>query len=240
MYRIAVCDDNAEAASELAAQLKELSEERMLATAIDVYASIEELKAALQDGRYDLICMETLVGGSNGLDFVRELREGGSDTDVLFVTSHAQYAIMAYAVFPIGYVLKPGGKKRVRPFFAAAVEKRVGRPSILLRLMDGGEVSVFIDDILYVEVFGTELDVHCRDGVYVCSGSLADTYRMLPSEQFYRSHRSFIVNLRYVTRITRYQFAMGNGDKVTIAKNRYAEAKEILRGFVGKGKGGSA
>ena len=120
MYRIAVCDDNAEAASELAAQLKELSEERMLATTIDVYASIEELKTAVQSGHYDLICMETLVGGSNGLDFVRELRERGGDTDVLFVTAHAQYAIMAYAVFPIGYVLKPGGKKRVRPFFAAA------------------------------------------------------------------------------------------------------------------------
>ena len=79
--------------------------------------------------------------------------------------------------------------------------------------------------------------MHCKDQVYVCNGSLADTYHMLPSEQFYRSHRSFIVNLKYVTKINRYQFAMGNGDKVTIAKNRYAEAKEILRAFVGESKG---
>ena len=92
-------------------------------------------------------------------------------------------------------------------------------------------MSVAIDSILYIEVFRTELDVHCRDEVHVCTGSLNEVCAKLPSVQFYRAHRSYIVNLASVSAIERYQFTMCNGDKVTVAKNRYAEAKSALRGF---------
>ena len=112
------------------------------------------------------------------------------------------------------------------------VDKCTRKPSISLRNANGGKVNVNIEDIMYIEVFRTELDVHCKNGILICTGSLVETYGVLPTRQFYRSHRSFIVNLQHVVQINRYQFTMSNGDKVTIAKNRYTEAKAAFDDFV--------
>ena len=112
-----------------------------------------------------------------------------------------------------------------------AVEKEGRARTVLLRTSDGGRTSVKIDDILYIEVFHTELDLHCRGGILVCYGSLAGVFDALPPNAFYRSHRSYIVNLKYVMKLEKYAFTLVTGDRVTVAKNRYAEAKQILEGF---------
>jgi DNA-binding LytR/AlgR family response regulator len=69
--------------------------------------------------------------------------------------------------------------------------------------------------------------------VITCVGSLTEVLRQLPESEFYRSHRSYIVNLGFVTKMSKYAFTMQNGDKVTIAKNRYAEAKAKFDKFAG-------
>jgi DNA-binding LytR/AlgR family response regulator len=103
----------------------------------------------------------------------------------------------------------------------------------VLRGIDGGERMIGVDDILYIEVFGTELNVHCRRSVVLCSGTLVEASSLLSSTDFYRSHRSFIVNLRYTVGIERYQFRMVNGDAVAVAKNRYAEVKAAFEAYAG-------
>jgi DNA-binding LytR/AlgR family response regulator len=67
----------------------------------------------------------------------------------------------------------------------------------------------------------------------LCSGTLVEASSLLSSTDFYRSHRSFIVNLRYTVGIERYQFRMINGDAVAVAKNRYAEVKAAFEAYAG-------
>ena len=187
----------------------------------------------MQINPYHLICTDVTVSGANGIDFARKLRFQKSDVDLIFVTDDADSALAAYSVFPIGYVIKPAAKKKLRDAFFYAAEKYCSRPVIRLRTIDGGNVSLPIDDILYIEVFRTELDFHCRNRVFACSGSLVSVFELLPKERFYRSHRSFIVNLGYVNKISRYSFDLVNGDRVSIAKNRYLDAREAFLKYSG-------
>ena len=109
----------------------------------------------------------------------------------------------------------------------------VGRkPSIILNGADGRKSGFCVSDIIYIEVFRTELEVHCVGGKTTCIGSLREVCEKLPGSRFYRSHRSFIVNLGRVRHIEKYQFTMDNGDVVTVAKNRYAEAKKAWRDYL--------
>ena len=78
-----------------------------------------------------------------------------------------------------------------------------------------------------------ELTGNGAEGKVTCVGSLREACEKLPQSRFYRSHRSFIVNLGRVKRIERYQFTMDNGDAVAVAKNRYAEAKKAWRTYCG-------
>ena len=123
--------------------------------------------------------------------------------------------------------------KKIREVFRHVADRYRQKPSIVLRGIDGGERLICVDDILYIEVFGAELDVHCKRGVVHCSGTLIETGSLLSSKDFYRCHRSYIVNLRYATGVERYQFRMVTGDTVAVAKNRYAEVKAAFEAYVG-------
>ena len=106
---------------------------------------------------------------------------------------------------------------------------------LLLRTKAGGRLAIPIDSIVYIEVSGTELILHCGASEYEAAGALSDVCTHLPVEEFYRSHRSFVVNMSHTVRLSEYFFEMDTGERVSVAKNRYAEAKQALKAFVGSG-----
>jgi DNA-binding LytR/AlgR family response regulator len=221
-------------ASELAEALRALTEEIPGEEyVIDVFRGFKPLQKAMSECVYQLLFLETRVGGISGIDFVRRLRLTDEETDVVFCTGDADSALAAYSVYPVGYLLKPVDRKKLRDVFRHVADKYRQKPSIVLRGIDGGEQLISVDDILYIEVFGSELDVHCKRGVVLCAGTLAEACNLLTSQDFYRSHRSFIVNLRHAVGIERCQFRMINGDTVAVAKNRYTEVKAVFEAYAG-------
>lgn len=233
MFKIAICDDMQSQAAELARLLTTLAEEIPLECEVEVFRSFKALQKALSEGSYQLLFLETRLGGISGIDFARRLRMIDEEIDIVFTSSESDSALAAYTAFPVGYLIKPVDRKKLREVFRRVADKYRQKPSIVLRGIDGGERMISVDDILYIEVFGAELNVHCKRSVVLCSGTLVEASGLLSSTDFYRSHRSFIVNLRYTTGIERYQFRMLNGDTVAVAKNRYAEVKAAFEAYAG-------
>jgi DNA-binding LytR/AlgR family response regulator len=233
MFRIAICDEMQSQAQELAHQLRTMAGEISLECEVEVFRGFKQLQKAMSEGIYQLLFLETRVGGISGIDYARHLRLYDEETDIVFCSSETESAFAAYTVFPVGYLAKPVDRRRLREIFRRVTEKHRQRPSIVLRGSDGGRRMIGVDDILYIEVFGEELDVHCKRSVIHCSGSLVEVGALLSSTDFYRSHRSFVVNLRYAVAIDRYQFRMINGDTVAVAKNRYAEVKAAYVAYAG-------
>ncbi|MBR2370795.1 MAG: response regulator transcription factor [Clostridia bacterium] len=233
MFKVAICDDSRAGISDLVMWIRELADEISLEATVEVFRSYKTLLKAMSEQEYKLLILETSMGDSSGIEFARRLRRGGFRAEIIFYTKDPEAALEAYSAYPSAYVLKPASKKKFREPFRYVTEKYRKKPSVVLKTREGERVSVSVENICYVEVFRTELDVHCVDGVEVYVGSLSEVLRQLPQAQFYRSHRSFIVNLEFVSRIGKYFFTMLNGDKVAIAKNRYAEAKAKFEDFVG-------
>jgi DNA-binding LytR/AlgR family response regulator len=234
MFRIAICDEMQPQALELADALRALAGEIPgQEVAIDVFYGLRQLQKAMSECVYQLLFLETRIGGFSGIDFVRRLRLTDEEIDVVFCSVEADSALAAYSAYPTGYLLKPVDRKKLRDVFRHVVSKYRQKPSIVLKGIDGSEQLINVDDVLYIEVFGTELDVHCRRGVIHCTGTLVEASNLLTSQDFYRSHRSFIVNLRYAVGIERCQFRMINGDTVTVAKNRYTEVKAAYEAYAG-------
>lgn len=233
MFRIAVCDDSETGSAELSGCIKELAKEISLETEVDVFRSFRSLYKAVRAEQYQLLILETSVAGVNGIEFARMIRQMGYAEEIVFCTSDAECALEAYSAYPVGYVLKPATKRKLRGVFRHVTERYQRQPAIVLKTKDGEKISVNISQIWYIEVFRTELDVHSAGEVRTCVGSLTDVFGQLGDVRFYRSHRSFIVNMEYVSKMDKYSFTMKNGDKVIIAKNRYAEAKAKFEEFVG-------
>ncbi len=235
MLRIAICDDTEQHSEQLMKHLRAFAAELSVTVEVECFASLSLLGKALEGdvNAYRLLVLETAVGGADGIAFARALRSRGCDAEILYLTESAEKAIDAYSTFPVSFLLKPMARGELRNVFSFVARRYEKKPSIILNGGDGKRNGFVVDDIIYIEVFRTELEVHCRKGGVTCTGALNDVYERLPKPQFYRSHRSFIVNLLKVCSMEKYRFVMENGDRVTIAKNRYAEAKKAWKDFCG-------
>lgn len=233
MLRIAICDDTLAHAEQLVKAFRTFGEEHLIEMEATCYAGFAELEHALNKDvdAYRLLVLETRVDGVDGVAFACGLRAKGCTAEILFFTGDASRALDAYAAYPMGYILKPAGRNELRDAFRFVFSRYEKKPTIILSGMGGKRSGFVADDIIYIEVFRTELGVHTAAGNVTCVGALADVYARLPKGQFYRSHRSFIVNLKRIRRMEKYRFVMDNGEFVTIAKNRYAEAKKAWTAF---------
>lgn len=233
MFRIAICDESQTSSTDLMVCIKELAKEASLEAQVDVFRNFKSLGKAVMSERYQLLVLDTEVAGTGGVEYARLLRQTGYDAEIIFYTENPGHALEAYSVYPVGYMIKPTTKKKMRDLFRHVTRKYLKQPAVVLKTTDGEKLSLPVSEIWYIEVFRTELDVHCGNEVKTCVGSLTEVFEQLPRSGFYRSHRSYIVNLEYVSKMSKYAFTMQNGDKVTIAKNRYAEAKSEFDKFVG-------
>lgn len=236
MFRIAICDRTPAQSEQLAKAIRSgLVSGGGTNLAIDCFSTFSELKKMIgrELTRYRLVVLETAVAGEDGVETAKQLRKLGCMADIVFCTEDPSRALDAYAAYPSGYILKPCTGSDLCDAVTFIAERNGRKPSIILKGEDGRKYGFRADDIIYIEVFRTELEVHSVDGSVTCIGSLREVCEKLPSNRFYRSHRSFIVNLSRVTKIERYQFTVDNGDVVTVAKNRYAEAKKAWKDFCG-------
>lgn len=231
MYRIAICDQNVADGQELVNKVHQLAAELHLDVAVDNFRSPRALYEAARERPYKLILLETEIAGKSGVELARRIRFHDKETEFIFVTDKEEYALAAYAVFPVGYILKRVTRARLYEPFARVFRRKRTR-TFLFRTADGGEINIAAEDLLYVEVFGNELVFHCKRENVRGTGSLSGVMEVLPSQSFYRSHRNFIVNLAYVQKIEHYYFGLQNGEKVAVAKNRFTEAKEVFENYL--------
>ncbi len=235
MLRIAICDDTEHHSEQLMKHFRAFAAELSVSVEVECFASLAQLGRTLESNvnAFRLLVLDTTVGEADGIGFARALRAGGCNSEILYLTGDVDKALEAYSTFPISFLPKPPARGELKNVFSFVARRYEQKPTIILSGGDGRRNGFVADDIIYIEVFRAELEVHCQKGGVTCLGALNDVYEKLPKPQFYRSHRSFIVNLLKVRRMEKYRFVMENGDFVTIAKNRYAEAKKAWLDFCG-------
>ena len=226
--RFAVCDSNVADAQELVVKLQHLASDMGLSCTVESFRGARPLFEAMKKAPFHAVFLETEIGGTVGIELARRIRYYHEETEIVFVSAKEEYALAAYSVFPLGYLLKHVDRKRLYPILQRLMrmQKQTG-PSLRCLTPDGEEALIPRDELLYVEVIGNRLFFHTRHDTVEGIGTLGGV------AEFYRAHRNFIVNLQYVQKIGHYYFGLQNGEKVTVAKNRYTEAKSVFEAYSG-------
>lgn len=140
MLKIAFCDDENQETRRLEALLEEYAADRGQDFAHTSYQSPVELMAEVEKGtRFDIILLDVLMPGENGMAAAREIREYDSNVKIIFLTSSSEFAVESYAVDAWYYQLKP---IRREDFFrlmdsACAACTREQKHSLILRSKSG-------------------------------------------------------------------------------------------------------
>lgn len=236
MIRALLVDDEAPARSELRFLLATHPEVEVVGEAASAAEALE-LAAGVP---YDVVFIDVEMPGLSGLDAASLVhgRSGAGVPQLVFVTAHEQYAIEAFAVEALDYLLKPVDPERL-----AQVVRRLakGRPPPAqqvekIPVVSGGE-TVLLDwnDIHWVGADGDYSRVHTRERSYLCTRSLRQLEEVLPPARFVRIHRSHLVNLAKVTAVKRagdrLRLTLDDAEKteLDVARRQSKAVRERLR-----------
>ena len=180
MTRIAFCDDDAALLHQMQDFLEQYRTLRGVQLELAPYTKPMELLADIEAGvRFDVLFLDVLMPGINGINAAREIRRYDTAVQIIFVTSSSEFAVQSYVVGAYYYQLKPIWKDsffRLTDAVLAECRKRT-QHSLILRCKSG-VTRITLDSLEYCEVQGRTLVFHLLDGTVIeSSGSMDELAR---------------------------------------------------------------
>lgn len=158
----------------------------------------------IQDKQVDLLFLDINMPKLTGIEFLKSLK---NPPLVIFTTAYSDYALDGFELNVIDYLKKPFSFERFcKAYFRAEelhlLKQTVPKPDIienknnfLFIKSDKKTIKVKIADILYIEGLGDYIKLYLTDKKLVTNLSMKKLESLLPTDQFYRIHKSFIISL---------------------------------------------
>lgn len=171
-----------------------------------------------RDLKPDLVFLDIQMPGRNGIEAAREIIRLDPPPAILFQTAYDEFALQAFEVAALDYLLKPISPERLKKSLARLLERR---PSLadLERLVNNlsprapkehkpipvyrGDAIIPLkqQEIIFVEARGKEVRIVSTRGEFNHSGAFWQIEEQLTHPDFLQCHRSYLVNIAYVERI---------------------------------------
>jgi two-component system LytT family response regulator len=203
---------------------------------LDGIALIRQLKP-------DVVFLDISMPGQSGIEITSIMTPEELDFAIIFFTAHNEFALQAFEMSAIDYVLKPvrlealdrALKKvpKVRQVTVPIVDQR--QKKIALHTNEGTQF-ISLKDILYLKADGSYTVFHLRGGKnFLISKGLHDFLKLEETEMFLKIHRSHMVNLNYVIKYLKNDggyVEVENGDQLSVAPQKKKELLDKIQTFI--------
>lgn len=231
-YRIAVCDDQPAQLENLTKKLSLYAEARHIKFHIQTYPSAEAFLFDFSENRnFDLLFLDIEMAGMNGIQLARKIRAENETVQLCFITGYPDYMNQGYDVNALHYLLKPVSVEKLFEVCDRFLKSTETQPRFFLFSLGKEVVRVYEKDLYYGEAQGHYMLLHTRQGELKLRATVPELEKQL-GEGFFRPSRSFLVNLRYVTRITKTEILLEQGVAVPLGKGMFDQANTALIAFL--------
>jgi len=231
--KILIVDDEKLAITRLERLLKEQNCEDVV--------SINCAKEALKDimkNKYDVVFLDIQMPAISGLELANEIIEREPSTFIIFQTAHEEFALDAFKVGGVDYLLKPTTKEsvlnallKVESFLQSSgemdIKKIIGKSGDKIHLIG-------VDDIFYIKADLDEVIIKIENAQCYVRKKIGDMAKLLKNKHFFRIHRSYIINtkkIKSMKSITQSKLEISFNqidDIVTSSKDGAKEFREYL------------
>lgn len=211
--KIAIVDDERHARETLAWQLEQVKMDHEI---VGIYGDSMEAAKAIGSNPPDLIFLDIEMPGLNGFQFLEKLND--RDIHVVFTTAYGKFAVEAFRVNAVDYLIKPIDIAELREalnrvkmeaksqrnvkleeLYRQIEREKAGRSKIAVPSVHGIDF-MHCQDIVYCESEGNYTRIHLEGGnKKLASRTLKDIEKLLPDVMFFRVHNSHIANMTKVT-----------------------------------------
>ncbi|MCL2031464.1 MAG: LytTR family DNA-binding domain-containing protein [Oscillospiraceae bacterium] len=231
MYRAAICEDEAV----FRAGQEEICRGIFRKLNIEYHISLFESSAIFWDAfsrgeRYDLLLLDIVMDGTDGMALARNIREHDASAAIIFITSNPAHVWQGYDVGALHYLMKPLDGGVLERLIAADYDRRF-QSNVLIARSGAQTVQIPAADIVCLETSGKRVVVTLEDRTVDCSGKLSELLAGLPKEQFVRCHIAYAVNVRKIQELTRTDAVVAGGKRIPVSR---ACSKDVQKAFLRK------
>lgn len=242
MFKVILIDDEPLSREIVKAYLREYPQVEVVQECNDGFEGLK----AIQQHKPDLIFLDIQMPKISGFEMLELLEK---PVPVIFITAFDEYAIKAFEANAVDYLLKPFSddrfKKAVDKFLEkqhspTATQKVVEAMAITPQQQNrvvvktGAKVKIIpVHDIHYIEADDDYVRIVTDEGQFLKNKTMGFYEQTLDVSQFVRVHRSYIIQIKHITRIEPYQkethlAILKNGKQIPVSKTGYGKLKEIL------------
>ena len=231
MLRIAICDDEQFYREKIKYLLEEYLQAKGMLYTLHLFLSGEDfLEQCENNVRFDIVFLDISMEEVDGIQAAQRIRSFHSDTYIVFVTAFIDYALEGYKVNAVRYLMKDTLEIALEECMNAILQKmQVAR--VTFSFLEG-EKRLYTDNILYVESRGHKSIFHYMESEmvsYQIYDKLDSVERNLEGYGFLRIHKSYLVNMKHIRKISNYIVSLDTGEELPVPRLRFQAVKE---GFV--------
>ncbi len=244
--RIAIVDDEELARKLLREYLSVYEDVEVVAECANGFEAVK----AVTDLKPDLLLLDIQMPRLNGFEVLELI---GREAGVIFVTAYDQYALRAFDVHAVDYLLKPVSEERMRealerarsrlasksamvaPTQLSALARPAGAHLERVAIRDGANVNVIpVSKIDYVEAQDDYVCFHAEGKRFLKQQTLGEIETSLDPAQFVRIHRSYILNIDRLAKLELYAkdshaAILRNGTRLVVSRSGYARLNAVLK-----------
>lgn len=239
MKKVIIIDDEPLARSIVKEMLKNYPEFEIIEECSNGFEGVK----AIEKHSPDLVFLDVQMPKINGFEMLELLDQKPT---IIFTTAFDEYALKAFEVNALDYLLKPFDSER----FNQAIQKFIQRSSAkqnenqefitlgdhLNRIVikDGSDIKIIpVTSVNYLEAYDDYVKIHTDDKVYLKNATMNYYEKNLEKTMFSRIHRSYIINVNRLTKIegfekNSYRAILQCGARVPISRSSYKQLKESL------------
>jgi two-component system LytT family response regulator len=242
--RVVIADDEELARSLVREYLKESPDVEVVAECGNGFEAVK----AVTDLKPDLLLLDIQMPRLDGFEVLELL---GRETNVIFITAYDQYAIRAFDVHAVDYLLKPFSAERLAEALELAKAKIArgeptappglttdarppGTKSDRILIRDGGDVHVLqVSTIDYIEAQDDYVCFRVEGKRFLNQQTLADVEATLDPSRFVRIHRSYILNVDRLARLELYAkdshaAILRDGTRLPVSRSGYSRLNALI------------
>lgn len=185
--------------------------------------------------KYPYVDLLFLPATSFGIGFGEELRKTNRTTTIVFLADDDKNVYRAFHSLPIAYLIDPKEKKRLSEIILRAASWVVSGKKVFYHESRTQILQLEFKDIDYFESEYRIVHIHRTDGTYeTITAKLDEVEAMLPSDNFCRCHKSYLVNLKNIASVNKSEKTVlfKSGAKVFSSRSQYPTLVAALKGDV--------
>ncbi|MDE6917121.1 MAG: LytTR family DNA-binding domain-containing protein [Lachnospiraceae bacterium] len=229
--RIAYCEDEAAQAALLRTMILQWADRRQVTVDVILYESAEEFLFKNETFAFDVVFLDIAMRQMNGVELARAIREKDRRLPIAFLTADKTFAIEGYEVRAVRYLVKPVTMEKLCGLLdeLLAEQAHSAQEAACIAVEERGIVRRIAEEhICYVEVLGHYTLLYLLDGskIRIKKSLAAFVGELHQKELFVRCHRSFVVNLGHVEKISRTECRLSSGAALPVSRSFCQELSE--------------